>query len=71
VYAFSRRAERIAKEHGRRLQQFWVDAGDAYGRIAAAAKDGRLAGDAKAYATDSTDAAHDAAGADLRLRRDP
>jgi hypothetical protein len=39
VLALSRRAERIVQEHGKRLQQFWADAADAYGRIAASAKD--------------------------------
>ncbi len=53
VLAFSRRAERLAQEHGKRLQQFWADAADACGRMAAAAKEGRLADDAKAYATDA------------------
>ncbi len=53
LLAFSRRAERIAQEHGKRLQQFWADAADAYGRMAATAKDGRLATDANAYATDA------------------
>jgi len=78
LLAFSRRAERIAQEHGKRLQQFWADAADAYGRMAATAKDGRLATDANAYATDAAqrgalmldilreraerDAAHEAAG---------
>jgi hypothetical protein len=28
LLAFSRRAERIAQEHGKRLQQFWADAAD-------------------------------------------
>lgn len=78
VLALSRRAERIVREHGERLQQFWADAADAYGRVAAAAKEGRLVDDAKAYATDAAqrgalmldilreradrDAAHEAAG---------
>src|SRR5271157_3923595 len=78
VLAVSRRAERIVQEHGKRLQQFWADAADAYGRMAAAAKDGGLADDAKAYATDAAqrgalmldilreradqDVAHEAAG---------
>ena len=53
VLALSRRAERIVREHGERLQQFWADAADAYGRVAAAAKEGRLVDDAKAYATDA------------------
>ena len=35
------------------MQQFWADAAAAYGRIATAAKEGRLADDAKAYATDA------------------
>ena len=39
ILAVSRRAERIAQEHGKRLHQFWADAADAYGRIAAAAKE--------------------------------
>ncbi len=78
VLALSRRAERIAQEHGGRLQQFWADAADAYGRMAASAKDRRIADHAKAYATDAAqrgvlmldilreradqDAAHEAAG---------
>ena len=78
VLALSRRAQRIVREHGERLQQFWADAADAYGRVAAAAKEGRLVDDAKAYATDAAqrgalmldilreradrDAAHEAAG---------
>jgi hypothetical protein len=53
VLAVSRRAQRIAEEHGRRIHQFWADAADAYGRIAVAAKEGRLADDAKAYTTDA------------------
>ena len=78
ILAVSRRAERIAQENGKRLHQFWADAADAYGRIAASAKERRLADDAKAYATDAAqrgalmldilreraarDAAHEAAG---------
>jgi pimeloyl-ACP methyl ester carboxylesterase len=78
LFAFSRRAERLAREHGKRVQQLWADAADAQRRIAASAKDGRLANDAQAYATDATqrgvlmldilreradqDAAHEAAG---------
>ena len=78
ILAVSRRAERIAQENGKRLRQFWADAADAYGRIAASAKERRLADDAKAYATDAAqrgalmldilreraarDAAHQAAG---------
>jgi hypothetical protein len=40
LLAFSRRAERIAQEHGRRFPQFWADAAAAFGRVAATAKDG-------------------------------
>ncbi len=37
------------KKHGNRLRQFWADAAEGYGRNATPVKNGRLAGDAKAY----------------------
>ncbi len=78
LFAFSRRAEHIARDHGKRLQEFWTDAAEAQRRIAESQKEGRLADDATAYATDATqrlaltldvlreradqDVAHEAAG---------
>ncbi len=78
LFAFSRRAEHMARDHGKRLRQFWTDAAEAQRRFAQSQKDGRLADDARAYATDAArrgaltldvlreradqDAAHEAAG---------
>ncbi len=78
MFAFSRRAEHISRDHGKRLQQFWTDAAEAQRRFAQSQRDGRLADDARAYATDAArrgaltldvlreradqDAAHEAAG---------
>ncbi len=78
LFAFSRRAERGAKDHGKRLQEFWSDAAGAQRRFAQSQKNGRLADDARTYATDASqrlaitldvlreradqDAAHEAAG---------
>jgi pimeloyl-ACP methyl ester carboxylesterase len=78
LYAFSRRAERAAHDHGKRLQEFWTEAAEAQRRFARSQKEGRLADDAGAYATDARqraaitldvlreradqDAAHEAAG---------
>ena len=78
LFAFSRRAEYMARDHGKRLQQFWTDAAEAQRRFAQSQKDGRLADDARTYATDAArraaltldvlreradqDAAHEAAG---------
>ena len=52
MFALSRRVERAAHDHGERLQKFWSDAADAQRRFVAAQKDGMLADDAWAYATD-------------------
>jgi len=78
MLAFSRRVERMSREHGKRLQQLWADASDAERRIAESVNADRLGKDAIAYATDAAqrmvltldilreraeqDAAHDAAG---------
>lgn len=78
TFAFARRAEHMAKDHSKRIQQFWTDAAEAQRRFAEAQKDGRLADDARTYATDAArravltldvlreranqDAAHEAAG---------
>jgi pimeloyl-ACP methyl ester carboxylesterase len=78
LFAFSRRAEHFARDHGRRLQQFWTDAGEAQRRFADAQKNGTLADDTRTYATDAAqrfaltldvlreradqDVAHEAAG---------
>ena len=53
LFALSRRAEHMAKDHGKRLQQFWTDVAEAQRRFAEAQKDGRLADDARSYATDA------------------
>ena len=75
MFAFSRRAERIAKDHGKRLHDFWTDAAEAQRRLAESQKEGRLAEDAKADAAQrlavtldilreraEQDVAHEAAG---------
>src|SRR5271157_1444764 len=78
LFAFSRRAEHVARDHGERLQKFWTDAAEAQCRFAESQKEGRLADDATTYATDAAqrfaltldvlreradqDAAHEAAG---------
>ena len=41
------------KSTASRLQPFWADGAEGYGRIATPLKNGRLAGDAKAYVTDA------------------
>src|SRR5271165_535712 len=78
LFAFSRRAEHVARDHGKRLQEFWTEAAEAQRRFAESLNDRRFADDAKAYATDAVqrlalaldvlreradqDAAHEAAG---------
>ena len=52
MLAMSRRIERAARDHGKRLQKFWADAAEAQRRFAEAQKDGKLADDARAYSTD-------------------
>src|SRR5271157_2966674 len=53
LFAFSRRAERAARDHGERIQAFWTEVAEAQCRFAESQKEGRLADDAKAYATDA------------------
>jgi len=78
LFAFSRRAERAARDHGERIQAFWTEVAEAQRRFAQSQKDGKLAEDAQSYATDAgqcfaltldvlreradQDAAHEAAG---------
>ena len=77
MFAFSRRARRAAQDHGKRVQDFW-NAAEAQRRLACSQRQGRIAGDARAYAADAAqrltltldalreraeqDAAHEAAG---------
>jgi len=78
LFAFSRRADHVARDHGKRLQEFWTEAAEAQRRFAESLNDRRFADDAKAYATDAVqrfalaldvlreradqDTAHEAAG---------
>ena len=78
LFAFSRRAEKAARDHGKRVQEFWKEAAEAQRRFAQSMKQGRIAEEARAYATDAAqrttitldvlreranqDAAHEAAG---------
>src|SRR5271165_6156473 len=78
LFAFSRRAEKAARDHGKRVQEFWKEAGEAQRRFAQSMNEGRIAEEAQAYATDAAqrttltldvlreradqDAAHEAAG---------
>ena len=53
MFAMSRRIERAAHDHGKRLQKFWTDAAEVQRRFAEAQKEGKLAADAKTYVTDA------------------
>ena len=54
LFAFSRRAEHMAHDHGKRLQQFWTDAAEAQRRFAEVAKGWPARRRRpKAYATDA------------------
>jgi hypothetical protein len=48
MFAFSQRTERAARDHGKRLRQFWTDTAEAQRRFAQLQKEGRLADDARA-----------------------
>src|SRR5271165_5656023 len=53
LFAFSRRAEKAARDHGKRVQEFWKEAAEAQRRYARSMTEGRIAEEAQAYATDA------------------
>jgi hypothetical protein len=78
LLALSRRAERMARDHGKRLRTFWMETAEAQRRLARSADGGQLATDWEEYSMDSAqrmalaldalreranqDAGHEAAG---------